>query len=92
MAALMTSLGIDRMSPEEQLQLVGELLDTLNEPAAPPLTEPQRRELDRRLALLDAGQTGLHPWDEVEARVLATISPGVRKASPTGYSPSPLRG
>jgi putative addiction module component (TIGR02574 family) len=48
--SLMTSLGIDRLPTEEQLRLVGEILDELPEHA---LTEAQRRELDRRMARLD---------------------------------------
>ena len=75
MSSLMTSLGIDRLTTEEQLQLVGEILDSLTHRAGPEpaLTEAQRRELDRRLALLDAGATTVSPWAEVEARLLGKL-------------------
>jgi putative addiction module component (TIGR02574 family) len=74
MASLMTSLGIDQLSPKERLQLVGEILDSLaNDREAPPLIEAQRQELDRRLAALDADPAGVIPWEEVEARVLARL-------------------
>jgi len=43
------------------------------ENAEPSLTDFQRRELDRRIARLDAGQTVLHSWEDVEARVLAKL-------------------
>ena len=45
--SLMTSLGIDRLPTDEQLRLIGEILDDLPDRA---LTEPQRRELDRHMA------------------------------------------
>ena len=39
------------------------------------LTEAQRRELDRRVALVDEGKTVMSPWEEVEARILARLDP-----------------
>lgn len=74
MASLMTSLGLDRLSQEQQIALVGELVDALSEPAETALSEAQRRELSRRLALLDAGETNLHAWADVESRALAKLS------------------
>jgi putative addiction module component (TIGR02574 family) len=50
MSSLMNSLGIDRLPTDEQLRLVGEILDELPEHA---LTEAQRRELDRHMERLD---------------------------------------
>jgi putative addiction module component (TIGR02574 family) len=74
MSSLMVSLGIDRLSTAERLQLVGEILDSLGtDREPPPLTEAQRRELDRRVAALEANPAGLSPWEEVEARVLARL-------------------
>lgn len=75
MSSLMTSLGLDRLSREQQFALVGELVDALSEPAEAAMSEAQRRELSRRLALLDAGETNLHAWDEVESRALAKLRP-----------------
>lgn len=73
MSSLMTSLGIDRLPPEEQLRLVGEILDSLADRPEPPLTESQRQELDRRLAALDGGTTTVSSWGDVEARVLGRL-------------------
>ena len=74
MPSLMQSLGVDRLSAAEQLQLVGEILDNLNDEATvSPLTDAQRHELDRRLALLEADPDRGSPWEEVEARVLARL-------------------
>jgi len=46
-------------------------MDTNREP--PALTEAHRQELDRRLAALDANQSTVNSWEEVEARVLAKL-------------------
>ena len=74
MSSLMNSLGIDRLNVNDRVQLVEEILNSLSEDREPPeLTEAQRRELDRRLATLDAGTTTMSAWEEVEARVLARL-------------------
>lgn len=75
MASLMTSLGLDRLTQEQQITLVGELVEALNEPAETALSEAQQRELNRRLVLLDSGKTNLHSWADVEARALAKLKP-----------------
>jgi putative addiction module component (TIGR02574 family) len=74
MTSLITTLGIDRMSAAERLQIVRELLDTLApEAEASPLLDSQRQELDRRTAALDSGAMKRSTWEEVEARVLARL-------------------
>jgi putative addiction module component (TIGR02574 family) len=74
MSSLMSSLGIDRLSVPDRTQLVEEILDSLDCEREPPaLTEAQRRELDRRLAALEAEPTALSPWEGVETRVLARL-------------------
>ena len=72
MSSLLTSLGIDRLSVVERLQLVQEIWDSIAPSAEQlPLTQAQRDELDRRLAALEADPTKVIPWEEVEARALA---------------------
>lgn len=74
MQSLMTSLEIDRLGYPERVQLVEEILDSLDsgrEP--PPLTEAQRQKLDRRLRALEANPNAVSPWEEIEARVLARL-------------------
>jgi putative addiction module component (TIGR02574 family) len=39
-----------RLSPDERLDLIGDLWDSLEERDLPPLTDDQIKELDRRLA------------------------------------------
>jgi len=73
MPSLLVSMGIDRLSPAERLRLISEIWDILPEPPPPDLTDEQDRELDRRLALVDADPTSLGPWAEVEARVLGRL-------------------
>src|SRR5262249_33142039 len=70
-SSLITSLGIDRMSPDERLQLVQEIWDSLAEEAeASPLTEAQRQEVDRRWAAHLANPQAAIPWEQVEAESL----------------------
>lgn len=74
MSSLLTSLGIDRLSPAERVRLISEIWDSLPEQPPPDLTDAQGQELDRRLALMDADPTAIRPWAEVEARVLGRAS------------------
>lgn len=68
------ALDIERMSPEERLELLEQLWDSLRkEPSSVPLTEAQREELDRRLDDLETDiESGAPlgiPWDEVLHRI-----------------------
>ena len=65
-----TPVGIEALSPEERLELLERLWDSLSRtPASVPLTDPQRVELDRRLDALhddvSQGRVLGVPWDEV---------------------------
>ena len=73
MTSLMTSLGIDRLSEAEQVQLAEEILESVADREPPPLSEALRRELDRRLAYSDANPGAGSPWEEVKARILARL-------------------
>jgi putative addiction module component (TIGR02574 family) len=49
MSSLLNSLGIDRLSIEQRIQLAEAIWDSLEAEAEPlPLTEAQKQELDRR--------------------------------------------
>ena len=63
-------LDIASLTPEERLDLLEELWDSLAiTPEAIPLTGVQRTELDRRLDDLEReGPVGI-PWDEVLGRI-----------------------
>ena len=68
------AVNLDDLSPEEQLELIGELWDRLSQrPASVPLTAEQREELDRRLDELEenirAGRPLGRPWSEVREQL-----------------------
>jgi putative addiction module component (TIGR02574 family) len=74
MSSLIDSLGIDRLSHAERLQLLEELLDSIDaDREAPPLTEAQRQELDHRLAILESDPTAVSSWEQVQSRILARL-------------------
>ncbi len=66
----MAAIDIASLSPEERLQLLDDLWESLSTtPEAVPLTHAQREELDRRLDELDReGPAGI-PWEEVLRRI-----------------------
>lgn len=68
------TLDIEKLSPDERLELLEELWDSLRkEPSSVPLTRAQQEELDRRLDDLEADiESGAPlgiPWDEVLQRI-----------------------
>lgn len=68
------TLDIEKLSPDERLELLEELWDSLRkDPSSVPLTPAQQEELDRRLDDLEADiESGLPlgiPWDEVLQRI-----------------------
>jgi putative addiction module component (TIGR02574 family) len=64
----MNTIDIAKLSPEERLDLLEQLWDSLS-PEAIPMTEAQKEELDRRLDELDReGPIGI-PWNEVLDRI-----------------------
>ena len=74
MSVSLKSLGIDRLSVEERLALVEELWDSIADSAADlPLTDPQRAELDRRLAEHEAKPDDVVPWEDVKASISARL-------------------
>ena len=70
MAATMKSLGIDRLSIADRLELVQEIWDSIAASQEEiPLTETQKQEFDRRIADLDANPNNILTWDEIKAQV-----------------------
>lgn len=63
-------IDINKLSPQERLDLIEELWDSLSEdPSSIPLTNAQAKELDRRLDEMDKDSTLGIPWDTVLARL-----------------------
>jgi putative addiction module component (TIGR02574 family) len=64
------NVDIDILTQAERLKLIDELWESLSgTPEAIPLTDAQRRELDRRLDELDAGESAGIPWQQVLDRI-----------------------
>jgi putative addiction module component (TIGR02574 family) len=66
----MTMIDIDRLSPQERLELIGRLWDSLDDDDLP-LTPEQEAELDRRLATADADLADSVPWESFRAELRA---------------------
>jgi putative addiction module component (TIGR02574 family) len=74
MTPTMQSLGIDQLPRDVRLALVQEIWDTIAAEAnVMPLSEVQRRELERRVADDDANPDDVTPWEQVEAEILARL-------------------
>jgi putative addiction module component (TIGR02574 family) len=59
------------LSPEERIQLAEDLWDSITPEEVPPLTDEQKREIDRRLAEHEKKPERASPWEEVMARLWA---------------------
>jgi putative addiction module component (TIGR02574 family) len=68
---MISSFDIDHFSPEERLELLDRLWDSLSKkPEAIAVTDAQRAELDRRLADMEHDPDAGVSFDEVEQRIL----------------------
>jgi putative addiction module component (TIGR02574 family) len=61
----MTALDIARLSPQERLDLIGQLWDSLDAKDIR-LTPVQEAELDRRLATFDGDIKAGVTWEDIE--------------------------
>lgn len=69
MSPTLRDLGIDRMSREERLRLLGEIWDSLAPVDEGEIPEQHREELARRIAAADADPAAGIPWEEVRDRL-----------------------
>lgn len=69
MSPSLQDLGIDRLSREDRLRLLGEIWDTLTPITQEAIPESHREDLDRRLAAADADPAAGKPWEEVRERL-----------------------
>jgi putative addiction module component (TIGR02574 family) len=67
MSLSLQDLGIDRLSPEERLRLIGDIWDSISDSDQTEIPQSHREELDRRLA--DASACAGASWEEVRARL-----------------------
>jgi putative addiction module component (TIGR02574 family) len=68
MAPTIHDLGIDLLSAEHRLRLIGEIWESLSIESTP-IPESHRMELDRRLAAADAEPETGRPWEEIRAKL-----------------------
>jgi putative addiction module component (TIGR02574 family) len=76
MAISLEAFGLDRLSPEEKLELAGRLWNSVvaSEPPGALLTDAQRAELRRRVADAQANPGDYVPWDDAYARTMERLS------------------
>jgi len=69
------AIDLDKLNVEERLDLIEGLWNSLtDDPSRVPLTEAQKKELDRRLDKIEAGDAAGIPWDEVLKQVQSRLS------------------
>lgn len=75
MSPTMKALGIDRLSIDERGALVQEIWDSIAEesPEQGPLTEDQKRGLDRRPEAHRANTGDVVPWEVIKAEARARL-------------------
>jgi putative addiction module component (TIGR02574 family) len=61
---------------QERLRLIDDLWDTVPDDAPCPLSEEWKREIERRVADLDAGTAKTIPWEVVRDTALARLRHG----------------
>jgi len=72
MAPTIQELGLDRLSAEDRIAVAEAIWESVaREAEAAPLSEPQRAELERRLADSLARPDAVSPWEVIKARALA---------------------
>ena len=64
---------IMQLPPDERLELIGDVCDSLNEQDMPPLSEAQLLEARRRLEEHRRDPGSALPWDEVRDRLQSRL-------------------
>ncbi|MBX9584716.1 MAG: addiction module protein [Gemmataceae bacterium] len=65
------SLGIDKLTADERVELAHAILDTVDaETARYELTDAQKQEIERRLAEHASNPGSAIPWEEVKSRLI----------------------
>jgi putative addiction module component (TIGR02574 family) len=76
MSITLESLGLDRLTRAERLELVQALWDSLTADASPPLSDRQRVELQRRAAEDEADPSAVVSWESVREEARARMRNG----------------
>jgi putative addiction module component (TIGR02574 family) len=64
----MPSIDFSHLSPQERIDLIGDLCDSLEDEAVP-LSAALKTELDRRNARFSEDRARAVPWQEVRAKL-----------------------
>lgn len=71
MALTLEQFGIERLTPDERVELIRLLWDSLPGGGNVAVPESHRRELERRIALAEAHPDAAEPWEAVRDRLSA---------------------
>jgi putative addiction module component (TIGR02574 family) len=69
MSPTIQNLGIDQLSADDRLRLMGEIWDSLSDEPLGEIPANHREELERRLAARKENPQASAPWEEVRARL-----------------------
>lgn len=69
MTPTLRQLGIDRLTPQERLELIGVIWDSCNQGRDIEVPDAHREELDRRLDAAKDGVEGGVSWDELRRSI-----------------------
>ena len=58
-----------RLDDNARAELAAELLASLDGPADPDASQAWDKEIERRIAAIEAGHMALEPWDEIRRRI-----------------------
>ena len=70
-----------RLPEKERLRLIDALWDTVPSDSEAPFSEEWAREIERRVAELDAGTAKTVPWTQIRDEALARIGHGLGQLS-----------
>ena len=73
MTRTMRSLGIDRLTIDQQVALVEEIRGSIREEGPPPLSDAKMQELERRWAETEADPEGGTLWEQAKAELLEAL-------------------
>ena len=74
MHPLLESLGIDRLSTDERIELADAIWETIDvDLDAAPFTQAQQDEIDRRLEAHRRNPSAAIPWEQVEVDTLKRL-------------------
>jgi putative addiction module component (TIGR02574 family) len=62
-----------QLTPDERLELIGDLWDSLDQRDLPPLSDDQIQEMKRRLAEHRANPGEARSWEEVKAEIRSRL-------------------